>query len=77
MEKQRNYSELKDQENSPEQTMKQSSRYQVQKGDNENTREFLLWLSGLKTQHSVHEDVGLISGISQWVKDLTLPQAAV
>ena len=39
--------------------------------------EFLLWLSGLKSQHSVHEDVGLISGLSQWVKDLTLPQAAV
>ena len=38
-------------------------------------REFLLWLSGLRTQHS--EDVGAIPGLSQWVKDLVLLQAVV
>ena len=31
-------------------------------------------LSGLRTQHSVHEDVGLIPGLTQYVKDLVLPQ---
>ena len=34
-------------------------------------REFPLWLSGLRTQHSVHEDVGLILGLVQWIKGLT------
>ena len=29
----------------------------------------------VKTQHSVHEDVGLILGLTQWIKDPTLPQA--
>ena len=32
------------------------------------TLEFLLWLSGLRTQHSLHEVVGLIPGLIQWVK---------
>ena len=31
--------------------------------------EFLLWLSGLRTQHSVREDVGSIPGLAQWGKD--------
>ena len=35
---------------------------------------FPLWLSRLRTQHTVHEDAGLIPGLSQWVKDLVLPQ---
>ena len=39
--------------------------------------EFLLWLSGLKTQCDLHQDAGLIPGLTQWVKDLVLLQAAV
>ena len=39
--------------------------------------EFPLWLSGLRTQYSLCEDVGLIPGIAQWVKDLALPQGAL
>ena len=36
------------------------------------TSEFLLWLSGLRTQHSVRKDVGLILGLAQWIKDPAL-----
>ena len=40
-------------------------------------QEFLLWwLRGLRTWHSICEDVNSILGLSQWVKDPVLPQAA-
>ena len=39
--------------------------------------EFLLWLGGSRTHHSVHVDVGSIPGLAQRVKDLAWPQAAV
>ena len=38
-------------------------------------QEFPLWLSELRTQHSVHEDAGLIPGLAPWVKEPMLPQA--
>ena len=37
-------------------------------------KELLLWLNGFRTQHNVHDDVGSIPGLIQWVKDLVLPQ---
>jgi len=39
-------------------------------------RELPLWLQALLTQWSVCEDAGLSPGLSQWVKDSALPQAA-
>ena len=38
-------------------------------------QKFWLWLFGLRTQHSVCEDVASIPGLTQWFKDLALPQA--
>ena len=38
-------------------------------------KEFLLWLSGLRTQHSVFEDAGWIHGLTLWVKDTVLPHS--
>ena len=39
--------------------------------------EFLLWLSGLRMQHSVLDDVDWIPGLAQCVKNPELLQAAV
>ena len=37
--------------------------------------EFPSWLSRLRTQNYLPEDVGSIPGLAQWVKDLVLPRA--
>ena len=39
--------------------------------------EFLLWLRGLRTQHWLSKDAGLIPGLTQGVKDPPLLQAVV
>ena len=44
--------------------------------ENVHILEFPLWLSRLRTPHGVHEDSGLIPGLSQWVKGPALPRAA-
>ena len=46
------------------------SASEINHNRNFSNEEFLLWLSGLRTQHSVLEDMGLIHGFAQWVKDL-------
>ena len=37
--------------------------------------EFPLWLGGLRTRCCLCEDAGSIPSLSQWAKDLALPQA--
>ena len=37
------------------------------------TQEFLLWLTGLRTQHGVREVVGSNPGLVLWVKHPVLP----
>ena len=39
--------------------------------------EFPLWFSMLRTLCSLCEDVGLIPGFAQWVRDLALPRIVV
>ena len=39
-------------------------------------QEFPLWLRGVRTQCCLCEDVGLIPGLTWWLKDPVLPQAA-
>ena len=45
-------------------------------GHSNHCQKLLLWLSRLRTQHSLHEDVGSSLGLTQWVKIQALPQAA-
>ena len=35
-----------------------------------------MWLSGLRTQHSFREDVGLSPDLAEWVKDPVLQAEA-
>ena len=40
-------------------------------------KEFLLWLSGLRTQSSACENSGSIPGLALWAMELVLPTAEV
>ena len=55
------------------QTVRRAKQNQKSRGSETlKTQEFPLWLRGLRTQHSVYEVVGLIPGVTQWVKHLAL-----
>ena len=41
------------------------------------TQKFLLWLNRLRSQHNVHADAGWIPDLDHWVKDPSMPHAAV
>ena len=45
--------------------------------ENEINLGFPLWLNGLRTHCSLHEEVGSDLGLAQWVKDPMLLQAVV
>lgn len=42
-----------------------------------NLEEFLLLVQWVKNLTSIHEDVGSIPVLTQWIKDVALPQAVV
>ena len=54
----------------------QTSLKTIEQKKKKKIEEAPLWLSGLRPQHSVGEDAGLIPGLVQWAKDPALLQAA-
>ena len=53
------------------------SQVYIQRKQKCSLKEFPLWLSGLRTQSNLCEDVGSIPGLIQWVKDLAWLQAVM